>query len=113
TGFGTSGEVKTSLPLSATGLVLDTSGRVVVAGSSGNAFGVARLNADGSPDTTFDGDGLATTSVLGVDVGIGVALQADGNIVVAGLADYDRFALLRFRAADGNLDTAFGGGAGY
>src|SRR5690606_26994901 len=41
-------------------------------------IGVARLNVDGTPDTTFGGDGLVTLSVVSTPGRSRVALQADG-----------------------------------
>ena len=52
------------------------------------------------------GDGKQTTDFGGVGPGAGVAIQADGKIVVAGGAGGD-FALARYNA-DGSLDTSFG-----
>jgi uncharacterized delta-60 repeat protein len=67
--------------------------------------GIARLNADGSLDTTFDlGVSGAYDSVLAV------ALQADGKILIGGrfttLGGQQRFNLGRLNP-DGSLDTAF------
>src|SRR3972149_5150297 len=68
---------------------LESDARIVVAGWSWNGFNsdfaVVRYNADGSLDTSFSGDGKATTAVgSGTDEGRPVALQPDGKIVVAG-----------------------------
>src|SRR5262249_21148119 len=52
----------------ASGVAVDSAGRIVVAGttygspSTGPDFAVARLNADGSLDNTFDSDGKTTLS---------------------------------------------------
>jgi uncharacterized delta-60 repeat protein len=64
-------------------------GRVVVGGianitASSTAFGVARVNTDGSLDTTFGGDGSVTTAFHGSDQVVAVVVQPDGNIVAAG-----------------------------
>src|SRR5690606_21251244 len=61
------------------GVVVQPDGKIVVAGStsSNNDFAVARLNADGSLDATFDTDGKVTPTFGGVDVGRDVALQPD------------------------------------
>lgn len=69
---------------------------------------------DGTPDTTFGSGGkVITTLSPGYDSGYGVAIQADGKIVVAGErqngttgSDYD-IALVRYKA-DGSLDSTFG-----
>jgi uncharacterized delta-60 repeat protein len=102
-------------------LALQTDGRIVVAGGTGNGdFGLARYTADGSLDTTFSGDGKQTTDFAdpGADsrpfdsIG-GVALQEDGKVIAAGASrpfafgPVDaRFALARYNP-DGSLDTTF------
>jgi uncharacterized delta-60 repeat protein len=98
---------------SAYAMSLDAIGRIVLAGTtnptSSNGTVVARYNADGSLDTTFDGDGVATISTVSSSQALGLALQSDGKIVVAGSSpngsDYD-FAVVRFNT-DGTLDTTF------
>jgi uncharacterized delta-60 repeat protein len=74
-----------------------------------------RYNADGSLDTGFGGgDGIVTTSIsAGDDKAHGLALQADGKIIVVGETSGNGkdFAVLRYNA-DGSLDTLFGGGDG-
>ena len=77
----------------------------LVVGASLPAVAAGRL------DRTFSGDGKATTNFArGFDGAEAVAVQADGKIVAVGLADGKggRFALVRY-AADGSLDTSFGG----
>jgi uncharacterized delta-60 repeat protein len=81
-----------------------TAGRAPVSGTSD--FALARYNANGSLDTTLSGDGRLTTDfALGFDLANAVAIQANGKIVAAGLADSD-FALARYNT-DGSLDTTF------
>jgi uncharacterized delta-60 repeat protein len=60
-------------------------GRLIVAGAGpGNSTELlARLNTDGSPDTTFGNAGVVTTAV-GQPMFNGVAIQANGGIVAAG-----------------------------
>jgi uncharacterized delta-60 repeat protein len=76
-------------------------------------FGVARYNANGSLDTTFDGDGKLTTDFAGgSDVALAAALQADGKLLVAGEADNgsdNDIAVARYNS-DGSLDASFGSG---
>ena len=96
-------------------VLVQPDGRIVVAGvsssSGSNDFALARYNADGSLDTSFDGDGLLVTDFdAGDDQAYSVLLQADGRIVVAGYAMIggDRnFALARYNP-DGSPDLAFG-----
>jgi uncharacterized delta-60 repeat protein len=70
-------------------------------------FALARYNSDGSLDTTFGGgDGKVTTAFTsGNEVGLSVAVQTDGKIVVSG-ASQNNFALARYNT-DGSLDTSF------
>ena len=101
------------------GMVLQTDGKIVVAGyadtSGGDRdFGLARYNPDGSLDTSFDGDGKVTTSFggAGYEAADAVAIQVNGKIVAAGdvaVTQNNRdHALARYNA-DGSLDTSFGG----
>ncbi|MBI3468480.1 MAG: tandem-95 repeat protein [Planctomycetes bacterium] len=97
---------------------LQPDGKIVAIGSftgHGRDFAVVRFNADGTPDTTFDGDGIATTdltpdSSFSNDPPQAMLVQPDGKIVVAGVADSD-VGLVRYNT-DGSLDTTFGGGDG-
>ena len=112
---------------SAAGVAIQSDGKIVVAGTAGNGvtsdFAVARYNADGSPDTTFNGTGKVITSFTVPFPGVGdssassLVLQSDGKIVVAGHAqngtDID-FAVARYHGnistgAPGTLDTTFNG----
>ena len=98
-------------------------GKVVVAGYSHNGsnydLAVWRYNDDGSLDTTFNGTGYLTRdSDAGGnhhDFGNGVAIQADGKIVIAGesrsASNLQDMAVWRFNS-DGSLDTTFNG-TGY
>ena len=74
----------------ANAMAVQPDGKIVVAGTTGNfmgkhKFALARLQPDGVLDTTFGTDGKVTLD-LGdkFDSASGVALQADGKIVVAG-----------------------------
>ena len=94
----------------AAGVAIDADG-MIVAGASINAtrFGAARFDADGNPDTSFDGDGMVTTKIAsGREEAWDVAFQADGRIVVVGDIRLQRFALVRY-TDEGALDPTFGG----
>jgi uncharacterized delta-60 repeat protein len=99
------------------GVAIQADGKIVAAGVSGLSgtnpqFALARYNADGTPDTTFSGNGRVVTGFTpNHDEATGIAIQADGEIVaagVSGLGDSSDFALARYNP-DGTLDTSFGG----
>ncbi|RKT06111.1 putative repeat protein (TIGR01451 family)/uncharacterized delta-60 repeat protein [Streptomyces sp. 3211.6] len=110
TDFGTTG------PQEAFGIAIQPGGAIVAAGESGTDVALARYNpADGSLDTTFDGDGKVTTGFAGGSASAyDVTLQSDNKIVIAGRSGYNYpsndsdFALARYNP-DGSLDTAFDG----
>jgi uncharacterized delta-60 repeat protein len=101
----------------ATDLVIQSNGKIVVAGDTGDAndnnynFAIARLNPNGSLDATFSADGRQTANFGSEEYVYGVALQADGKIVLAGEKNtptVDSSALARF-TTDGSLDATFSG----
>jgi uncharacterized delta-60 repeat protein len=66
---------------------------------------VVRVNADGSLDRGFGGDGIVS-DILDAPVGA-AALQPDGKLVVAGGSSAGDLTVARL-AADGTLDKSFG-----
>jgi len=123
--FGTGGKVTTDFPGRAdlaSALALQSDGKIVVAGRSSLHTGLfsiaddialARYNSDGSLDGTFGTGGKVTTDFYNdLDVALGLALQSDGKIVVAGATRTSRLqdiALARYNS-DGSLDGTFGTG---
>ena len=103
----------------ANALTIQPNGKIIAAGyaaitSGNNDFAVVRYNADGSLDTTFDGDGKLTTPIGSFnDVGNAVAIQTDGKILVAGstesASNVNDFAVVRYNT-DGSLDNLYGSG---
>ncbi len=97
-------------------VLVQPDGKIVIGGRSGNTvtdnFVVARLNPDGSSDSSFSGDGAASADFGGADRINSVALQADGKIVVAGVTEQSGVpsdvAVARFNP-NGTLDTSFDG----
>ncbi len=85
-------------------MAVQSDGKIVVAGFSYNGnnsyFALARYNANGTLDTSFDGDGKLTTAFgASGDEGNSVAVQSDGKIVVAGFSNNginNDFALARY-----------------
>jgi len=127
--FGSAGKVTTAIGTSsdkAYSVAIQNDGKILVAGSvlSGTtvtSFALARYNADGTLDTSFNSTGMAITAFPGGYSGAqSLAVQSDGKILVAGYArarDYSRlpeiaynedFALARYNV-DGSLDTTFNG----
>jgi uncharacterized delta-60 repeat protein len=88
-------------------VVVQSDGKIIVAGYGGNDFALARYNSDGTLDTTFSDDGKTTTDFnSSFDYADSIALQSDGKIIVAGYGGND-FALARYNV-DGTLDCRFG-----
>jgi len=85
-------------------LALQSDGKILVAGYASNGyydyFAVARYNPNGSLDTSFNGSGKVTTHISSYDDwGASVAVQGDGNILVAGSAN-SHLALVRYWGGD-------------
>ena len=121
-----SGDGKVALDVSsrkdyANAVILQEDGKIVVGGlglvsGSRAAFEVVRLNADGTPDTTFSGDGMLLTNFSSWHDSVqGLVVLSDDDIVAGGIAASGsvnaKFALARYNP-DGTLDATFGGGDG-
>jgi len=102
-------------------IALDAGGRILLTGKTygGSSYDMAlwRYDANGAPDNTFGSDpgtNLVTYDGGGVDFAQGLALDASGNILVAGRVNngvnYD-MALWRYDAS-GAPDNAFGSDPG-
>jgi uncharacterized delta-60 repeat protein len=95
-------------------IALQADGKIVVAGINAQDFFVLRYNNDGSPDNSFDDDGVATVSLsTGYDQANAVAIQPDGRIVAAGTSldtanNQYRFAIARF-SVNGAPDVSLAG----
>ncbi len=100
TEFGGSGKVLIPLPnYFAADVTVQADAKIIVTGAEGDSNGgvIARLNSNGSLDSTFDGDGMITDLV-----GAGsVAIQPDGKIVA-----YVYPQLVRYNS-NGTVDTTF------
>jgi uncharacterized delta-60 repeat protein len=101
---------------SAAAIAVQRDGKIVLGGSADptdTMFALARYNAAGTLDTTFDGDGKLTTQIgaNGTSDRIeDLALMPDGRIVAAGEINAGimdtRLALARYNT-NGSLDTSF------
>lgn len=97
-------------------ILIQPDGKILVAGLSDTEalFGedyisLARLNTDGSYDTSFSGNGRVTIDFPPHSGGTALALQTNGKIIVAGHTGYPRdFALARLNP-DGTQDSLFSG----
>lgn len=110
--FGIGGQVNNVLGEGGTlSVVLQLSdGKLLVGGRRSNpnvfSFGLARLNTDGSPDTSFVDSGLVDTTVNS-GAGVKDLLELpDGKIVAAG-AGIGAFVAVRY-SANGAVDSTFG-----
>ena len=117
TGFGPNVTEMVSLPNID---VDDATGKIVLTGSeeSGDSLVVARLNANGSPDTAFSGDGKLVIDDSQLVAGEPVELRSNAAVALAGGKS---LVLVRTRAsnavdnelilvqlnADGSFDNAF------
>jgi uncharacterized delta-60 repeat protein len=90
--FGTGGIATVPIGTSAiaTAVVIQPDGKIALAGTavvSHNEFAAARLNPNGTLDTSFGTGGTTTFSPTGG--AWGMALQSDGKLVLAGQANYN------------------------
>lgn len=121
--FGTGGKVITNfdmVPSFISDLALQPDGKIIASGNSYDTGGytnmaLARYNINGSPDSTFDGDGkrLITDPVTGyASNSNSVCVQADGKILSGGwlstMGGYNVFFLARLNS-NGSLDNTFDG----
>lgn len=91
-------------------------GKYIVSGNSNmggnNDFIVARFNADGTPDLSFNNNGHYTIDVTGQaksDIGYGLALQSDGKILLSGntsISEFtnEKYSVVRLKAKEVNAD---------
>jgi uncharacterized delta-60 repeat protein len=96
-------------------LDLQADGKIVITGRAGStsAFGIARVNPDGTLDTSFGSGGMATYDVgPGHDEASDVLALPDGKLILAGHSIMTTgdgsadFSVARLNS-DGSLDTTF------
>jgi uncharacterized delta-60 repeat protein len=114
--FGTLGEATLeAFGGDRSGMALQPDGKIVMVGGTFTDFVMARFNADGTLDTGFGAEGKVTTNIVSneIEEALGVAVQADGKIVVVGHTGQavggPVFAVARYNS-DGSLDTTFATG---
>ena len=103
------------LPSFGSGMAVQSNGKIVMVGmlrDGSDKFVVVRFNANGSFDTSFGIGGSVTVAPAGgvYDSATAVAVQSDGQIVVAGVGygpatNYQyKFGVVRLNGSDGSLD---------
>jgi uncharacterized delta-60 repeat protein len=109
--FGTGGIFTTNFSQSdstmATAVAIQSDGKIVVGGSTPGGAALARLNTNGTLDSSFGTGGILNSkfaNVLGVV--FGVVIQPDGKIVAA-VGGFVGGSVGRFNS-DGSVDTTFG-----
>ncbi|MDX2128194.1 MAG: T9SS type A sorting domain-containing protein [Chloroherpetonaceae bacterium] len=123
-GFGSAGQVSIDIVGTsrqvAYALARQADGKILVGGTTntaGGQFAIARINADGTLDNTFDTDGKVTIDIVSANTNnesiYAIQLQTDGKIVVGGTVAsttsgiHNNFALARLNS-NGSLDNTFG-----
>gem|GEM_PF-590244 len=119
--FGQAGLVTTDLEGTAASFgygiaVTQPDGKFLVVGGAlqptvNSQFLLARYDADGTLDSSFGNGGYVITTLGYNWTPTGVAVEPEGQIVVAGWADVpDREAVVAMYNAEGGLDPSFGNG---
>jgi uncharacterized delta-60 repeat protein len=122
TSFGTNGQALLDLGSNtdddARSMVAQADGKILIAGTTAaqppgatgtfSNYGVVRLNADGSRDTSFgtNGQTLLDLGSNTIDEAYSMVTQADGKILIAGGSMKLLYGVVRLNA-DGTLDTTF------
>jgi uncharacterized delta-60 repeat protein len=117
--FGTGGKVTRGPATFASqiwDLKIQADGKIVAGGwlfgGTENNFATLRYNSDGSPDTSFDSDGIAVTPMGSTVFAFSVNIQSDGKIITSGGGTVGNnppvhvFASARYDS-NGTLDTTF------
>jgi len=110
--FGVNGRVITDMGAeddAGRSVAVQTDGKIVVAGFSGNDFAVVRYDSNGNPDEFFGAGGKVLTDIKtgSEDAGFAVKIRSDKKILVAGMSDGD-FAVVCYDSV-GNPDPSFSG----
>lgn len=112
--FGSGGIATPGVSMRTAAAALQPDGRILLVGSIPNSATsvLARLEPDGALDPTFGSGGVVTTTLGSSATARAVALQPDGDVVIAGIGDSaGQAALVVARFGAGGLpDGAFGAG---
>ena len=117
--FGSGGRVTTDFGFQelAFDVGIQTDGKILVVGGADKVGGadvvLARYNANGTLDSSFGVGGLVRTDLNGFEYAYGLAIQADGRILVVGqyypiaFAGDTNLMVLRY-LGNGQIDASFG-----
>lgn len=114
--FGQKGKLTLNFSISgqddASAVAIQPDGKIILGGTAGSGgFALARLNGNGTLDSTFGGGtGMTITQIGGGGQITALQLQPDGKILACGYAissGVQKFALARF-TTNGVLDNTFG-----
>ena len=94
-------------------ITLQADGKIIAVGGASNRTAIARYNANGSLDTTFDGDGKVLTLFGLASFASFVSVYPDGKILTVGTAAPTNITIINFSIvrynANGSLDNSFDG----
>jgi len=113
TTFDTDGKVEIpgNMFNSARTIAVQPDGKILGAGMVSSTIAVVRLNASGSLDTTFAGDGIANDTRIAIPAEL--ALQSNGKIILSGSTavstPFQNDVIVHRFNSNGSLDTTFGG----
>jgi len=105
--FGINGYSKAIASLVEAFVAFQPDGKIIIAGSNNTGTGlsgIARLDTDGLPDTTFGENAFLSTTFKPISV----AIQTDGKIVIAGSSAIPGFLVARYNI-NGSPDNSFNG----
>lgn len=112
-GFGNNGKLIFSTPFIKSfvnDIKIQSDGKIILGGyqwnNSTGDFVLARLNEDGSFDSTFGNGGIAILDNGLDEVGKSIHIHEDGKIIISGDSG-DQFTMTRTNP-DGSIDTSFG-----
>lgn len=108
TEFNTTGgsEILVGLSSFARGVALQSDQKIVVAGYTNGQCLLARLNTNGTLDTSFGTNGVTTNNFSTYNIALDVAIDSSDRIVIAGLSA-DAPIAARY-TVNGTLDASFG-----
>lgn len=96
-------------------MALLDNGKIIISGDMADHFGMARVNPDGSLDTSFGDNGFVRTTFAFSSYAYGISIGDTGNIVLSGMVEsFDYGGTFKMGLAsyleDGSLNTEFGDG---